>query len=84
MRYDGAADVDDAPFGCQRVSSAMSPPVLPGPEEPIEHTSVLPGPCGHVGVVIIVTPCRCSRIVIDDAVDAVVEVASCRYTVRGR
>ena len=33
MRYDGAADVDDAPCGCQRVPSVMSPPVLPRPEE---------------------------------------------------
>ena len=33
MHYDGAADVDDAPCGCQRVPSAMSPPVLPRPEE---------------------------------------------------
>ena len=29
----GVAVVDDAPCGCQRVSSAMSPPVLPGPKE---------------------------------------------------
>lgn len=33
MHCDGAADVDDTPCGCQRVSSVMSPPVLPGPEE---------------------------------------------------
>ena len=78
MRYDGAADVDDAPCGCQRVSSAISPLVLPGPEE--THRA-------HIGfvrtvwlcrVVTIVTPCRCSRVVVDDAVDAVVVVAPCR------
>jgi hypothetical protein len=78
MRYDGAADVDDAPCGCQRVSLAMSPPVLPRPEE--AHRA-------HIGfartvwpcrVITIVTPCRCSLAVVDDAVIAVVEVASCR------
>ena len=29
-------------------------------------------------VVTVVTPCRCSHVVVDDAVDAVVVVASCR------
>ena len=76
MRYDGAADVDDAPCGCQRVPSAMSPPVLPRPEE--AHRA-------HIGfartvwpcrVVTVVTPCRCSRAVVDDAVDAVVVTRS--------
>ena len=78
MRYGGAADVDDTPCGCQRVSSAMSPPVLPRPEK--AHRA-------HVGfartvwpcrVVTVVTPCRCSRAVVDDIEDAVVEVAPCR------
>ena len=54
MRYDGAADVDDAPCGCQRVSSAMSPPVLPRPEE--AHRAHIGfartmWPCGVVTVV---------------------------------
>jgi hypothetical protein len=31
--YDGAAVLDDRPCGCQRVSSAMSPSILPGREE---------------------------------------------------
>ena len=78
MRYDGAADVDDATCGCQRVPSVMSPPILPRPEE--AHRA-------HIGfartvwpcrVVTVVTPCRCSRAVVDDAVDAVVEVVSYR------
>ena len=76
MRSDGDADVDDAPCGCQRVPSAMSPPVLPRPEE--AHRA-------HIGfartvwpcrVVTVVTPCRCSRAVVDDAVDAVVVTRS--------
>ena len=33
MHYDGVAYVGDAPYGCQRMSSAMSPPVLPRPKE---------------------------------------------------
>ena len=52
MRYavdDGAAVVDSAPCGCQRVPSAMSPPVLPGPEE--THQA-------HIGFAITVWPCR--------------------------
>ena len=76
MRYYGVADMDDAPRGCQRVSSAMSPPVLPRPEE--AHRA-------HIGfartvwpcrVVTVVTPCRCSRAVVDDAEDAVVVTRS--------
>ena len=76
MRYDGAADVDDTSCGCQRVSSAMSPPVLPRPEE--AHRA-------HIGfartvwpcrVVSVVMPCRCSLAVVDDAVDAVVVTRS--------
>ena len=76
MRYDGAADVKDAPCGCQRVPSVMSPPVFPRPEE--AHGA-------HIGfartvwlcrVVTVVTPCRCSRAVVDDAVDAVIVTRS--------
>ena len=76
MRYDGAADVDDAPCGCQRVPSVMSPSILPRPEE--AHRA-------HIGfartvwpcrVATVVTPCRCSRAVMDDAVDAVVVTRS--------
>lgn len=76
MRSDGAADMDDAPCGCQRVPSAMSPPFLPRSEE--THRA-------HIGfartvwpcrVVTIVTPCRCSRAVVDDAEDAVVVTRS--------
>ena len=76
MRYDGAADVDDTSCRCQRVSSAMSPPILPRPEE--AHRT-------HIGfartvwlcrVVTVVTPCQCSRVVVDDAVDAVVVTRS--------
>ena len=75
-RSDGAADMDDAPCGCQRVPSAMSPPILPRPEE--AHRA-------HIGfartvwpcrVVTVVTPCRCSPVVVDDAVDAVVVTRS--------
>ena len=76
MRYDGAADVDDAPCECQRVSSAMSPPVLPRPDE--AHRA-------HIDFAITVWPsrvvtevasCRCSRAVVKDAVDAVVVTRS--------
>ena len=76
MRYDGATDVDDAPCGCQRVSSAISPLVLPGPEE--THRA-------HIGFVRTVWPSRgrhysnavsCSLAVMDDAVDAVVVTRS--------
>ena len=75
-RYDRAADVDGALCGCQRMPSAMSPPVLPRPEE--AHRA-------HIGfartvwpcrVVTVVTPCRCSRAVVDDAVDSVVVTRS--------
>jgi hypothetical protein len=55
MRYvvdDGAAFVDDAPCGCQRVSSVMRPPVLPGPEE--THRA-------HIGFARTVWPCRGSH-----------------------
>ena len=48
-RYDEAADVDDAPYGCQRVPSAMSPSVLPRPEE--THRA-------HIGFAKTVWPCR--------------------------
>ena len=78
MRYDGAADVDDAPCGCQRVPSAMSPPVLPRPEEAHRAHIEFARTVWTCRVVTIVTPCRCSRAVVDDTVIAVVEVASCR------
>ena len=52
MRYivdDGDAVVDDAPCGCQRVPSTMSPPVLPRPEE--AHLA-------HIGFARTMWPCR--------------------------
>ena len=52
MRYvvdDGAAVLDGAPCRCQRVPSAMSPPVLPGPEE--THPA-------HIGFARTMWPCR--------------------------
>ena len=76
MRYDRAANVDDTPCGCQRMPSAMSPPVLPRPEE--AHRA-------HIGfartvrpcrIATVVTPCRCSHAVVDAAVDAVVVTRS--------
>jgi len=68
--------VDDAPCGCQRVPSAMSQPVLPILEEAhrahIGFTKTV-WPCR---VVTVVTQCRCSRAVVNDAVDAVVVTRS--------
>ena len=86
MRYDGAADVDDAPCGCQRVPSTMSPLVLPRPEAAHRAYICFARTVWLCRVVTVITPCRCSRTVMDDAVDAVcrdaviavVEVASCR------
>ena len=76
MRYDGAADVDDAPCGCQRVSSAMSPPVLPRPEEAQRAHTGFARTVWPCRVITIVTPRRCSLAVVDDAVDAAVVTRS--------
>ena len=76
MRYDGAADVDNARCGCQRVPSAMSPTVLPRPEKAHRAHIGFARTVWPCGVVTVVIPCRCSRAVVDDAVDAIVVTRS--------